>query len=563
MRNNTSWVVVVAAALAALAAFTWKSQDDLIPVSTSEARLVSAMPQGDVEVYDTFEISFEIHDIPGNPFGFFLPVRFSQGDHSYSVEAFHDGETTWRARFMTATEGEWTFDATLNGDSKRGSFRSWPNTVPLRHGHVRVDRNNPRYLAHDDGTPHYWFGAHWMRPDYYGPPAKGGSDSALHLSDEQIVRQLDLLKGFGHNGILLKMALFPLEDDRVSWDLEWIRRAEWVVRRAGERGIYCHINMFDTWSRKRGAPFVRETDGRKQVFNVWADGDAAAKENYLRTLVARFSGFYNVYWELGNEMEHRPNDGAAFVLRANRHYVPWIRRYDPYGLPIGLSEGIWEMTDVEIGLLHQANEFPRPEFDRPVIMNELVRGLDPAVEGRLWMDSVIRDPKARLSYRRTFWRAFTHGGCGSSQATWLDIATPPNDAVLAVMGDQMRLRRMLGSLPVSINEMDPDSDTVIAGPAEGSLRSKKGDAYIGYFLGKTGPGRTSLGLPAGEYLASWHDPAVDASPLVLPLSTDGSPVVLDHPAFDEDIVLRIVRSDKITTPSAPEGQIDVPAAQSL
>jgi hypothetical protein len=75
---------------------------------------------------------------------------------------------------------------------------------------------------------------------------------------------------------------------------------------------------------------------------------ASRQALYLRNAVARFAGFYNVYWELGNEMEHSPNDGGSFVRLANALYIPWIREFDPYDLPMGASEErIWRNTGVD------------------------------------------------------------------------------------------------------------------------------------------------------------------------------------------------------------------------
>ena len=87
-------------------------------------------------------------------------------------------------------------------------------------------------------------------------------------------------------------------------------------------------------------------------------------------------------------------------------------------------------------------------------MNELVRG---GISGPLWKDSTIRHDDNRVIYRKTFWLMFTLGGSGSSEATWLNFNTPPNQAVMNVMNDQIYLRNFIESLPVNINEMIPDN----------------------------------------------------------------------------------------------------------
>jgi hypothetical protein len=81
-----------------------------------------------------------------------------------------------------------------------------------------------------------------------------------------LIACLDILEKFEHNGIALKTALFPLKDDKYSWDLEWAHGAEWVIREAARRGIYVQVNIFDTWSRERGTS-TYALDGAKHVYS--------------------------------------------------------------------------------------------------------------------------------------------------------------------------------------------------------------------------------------------------------------------------------------------------------
>ncbi len=524
-------------------AFTTPDKEDWV---LHIKNVVPADPAGTVPVYGTFELEIPHPGVTGNRFARFATVTFTKGARRFSVEGFYDGDDTWRARFMPDEEGLWNFTWSLMDRNGAGSFVCKGAPAPKQHGHVKRDPKHPRYLVYDDGLPHYWFGGKWISGVNYRPLGGGGKKGEVpqphesRYTDGQLLAYLDAAAARKHNGLLLKMALFPLEDDRFSWDLAWIHRGEWLVREMAKRGIYCQINFFDTWSRALGKPFDIDTNGNRQVFNVWKAGDEAAKENYIRTVVARFSGFYNVYWELGNEMEHAPNDGNAFVALANEHYLPWIRKYDPYGLPIGVSEErMWQGTSVDIGFLHQTSRLPKPTtaYDRPTIINELVFGWD---GGELYEDGTIRNPANRLGYRRTFWRMFTLGGCGSTEATWLNIATPLNEAVLTVMDDQARLRALLEALPVSINEMDTQAGFVHSGPGKHWTRGKAGACYVTYFLlepeQSTGAGTVSLSLPDGVYRMRWYDPKTGTY-------TPGKNVQggdqgdFPHPAFQEDVVL--------------------------
>lgn len=522
---------------------------------TGSSWAVTASGSGNTPLYGTFSLTFNASGVGGNKFQSFASVTFSRNGRTFDVDGFHDGDDTWRARFMPDETGTWDYSWSFQSDSGNGSFSCTTRTNSTAHGHAKVDPDHPRYMVHDDGTAHHWYGGKWISGSNYGPPTKGAETNSEHTSDAQFLSYLNTCEQYKHNGLLIKTSLYPLENDKLSWDLTWIRRAEWLVEQMAQRGIYCQLNIFDTWSRDKNYWFQYNTSGSAQPFNVWASGDETAKENYVRTVVARFSGYYNVYWELGNEMEHSPNSGSAFASHANAEYLPWIRQYDPYGLPIGLSEGVWRSTNVDIGFLHQTGSLPSTGYTQPTCMNELVSG---GTEGSLWKDAVIRNPEARYSYRRTFWRMFTYGGVGSSEATWLDINTPLNTAVLDVMNDQMLCREFVDSLPVHINEMDTDTEFVNSGPGVYRTRRETGKCYVTYFLldknQTTGSGTVNVDLPAGTYSAKWYAPKTGNWTNQETVVSSGGTKNIDHPSFTEDIVLLLVEAGAVTTPpSAPSG----------
>ena len=535
--------------------------------------------QDRIGLYDLWEIQVTNNNDFTNPFVFTeieLAATFmSPSGRKITFFGFYDGDgsggqtgNTWKLRFMPDEVGTWAYsymwtDETTGGS---GSFVVIDNTNPKNHGHVHVDPNHPKYLVHDDGTPHYWWGANWIDPSSRGPRYKEGKQNPGFISDKQFIQYLDLLESYGHNGLLIKMALFPLENDKYSWDIKWINRAEWLIREMAKRGIYTQVNFFDTWSREKNTLKVN-TDGEQQVFNVWKPGDEGPKKNYIKTVIARFASFPNVYWELGNEMEHSPNSGKDFVKQANSKYIPWIRQYDPYNLPIGLSEGCWRTADVDIGFIHQpdillaffsyswkqpvkfAKQFIKrylkigTHWDRPVIMNELVRS---GITGPMWKDSTIRDSANRIAFRRTFWLMFTKGGCGSSEATWLNFDMPLNQAVLNVMADQKRLRNFVETLPVNINEMISDNTFIISGPGSHETRSRIGNVYVTYFHLLPGQvfskGIVEVRLLEGNYKTTWFNPKDGRFTVSEMATSNGQTMALDHPSFIEDIVLLAINN---------------------
>ena len=517
--------------------------------------------KNELPIYGTFEITVrgKVPDV--NPFTEFVDAKFSDGTRQFNVEGFYDGNNEWKVRFMPDKPGIWFYSWNFHNKKGEGQFVCTENKDEFNHGHVKTDPENPRYLISDDGLPFFWFGGKWINAPNYGPPFKGDIKNDKHdhkynntgyYTDDIMTGYLDSCRAYKHNGLLLKLALYPLENDKISWDLEWIKRGEWLVREMGKRGIYCQINYFDTWSRKKDLwfDFNDRTPGKtpppapgtEQVFNVWNDGDDLAKENYIRNIIARFSGYYNVYWELGNEMEHGPHDGKKFAEQANLKYIPWIKKYDPYNLPVCLSENVWKKTNVDVGLLHQTNELPPVNTDRnrPVIMNELVRGGNKDV---LWKDSSMRDSTERTAYRRTFWNNFVYGGCGSSEATWLEINKPLNREALQVMGDQQRLRDFIEKIPVNINEMFTDTSFVRSGPGKYRTRSKQNECYITYFtrnlMDTIDTDQIYVNLPEGNYTYRWYDPSAGLYSEEINIISSGTPVILNK-TFKTDIVLSMI-----------------------
>ncbi len=533
-----------------------------------------------VTLYGLFETAVYSEKKYNNPFDY-TEVSFdaqftSPEQQTFNISGFYDGKNEqgagiWKIRFMPHLAGSWHYEIK---DSSGATVQSGEFTVTDKpahtgnHGHVKVDAQHPRYLIHDDGSAHFWIGGKWISAKDYGPKNKGGQinkglDRRVnvvhgHKSDQQLLDYLDLLAEYKHNGILLKIAQYPLEDDRLSWDLSWIQRGEWLVEEALKRGIYVQVNMFDTWSRDKNQYFENKMPGAEQLFDVWNDGDDKYKKNYLRTIISRFSAYANVYWELGNEMDHPPNCGQCFVKLANEKYLPWIRQYDPYQLPIGLSEGIWRSADVDIGFLHQTNELPDESMKRPVIMNEPVRyDLEMSflekvwrklsgnkLHTGLWHDEAINNPDLRFTYRRTFWNVFTRGGSGSSEATWLDIYKEPSRAVRNVMQDHMQLSILIDEIRPILNEMYPQQNFIRSGNANEKISTRGNPSfYVSYFdagYKKTMKAQTVNITPlAANYLASWLNP--ETGELIAEHKLARGSEQLERPEYFQDLVLLLKR----------------------
>lgn len=541
-----------------------------------------------VTLYGVFETEISSDKEYSNPFDYteisFSAEFISPSLELFKVSSFYDGRDVhgkgiWKTRFMPHEPGMWKYTIKNNAGAtaQTGKFTVTDQSAhPGNHGHVKLDTQNSRFLIHDDGTPHYWIGGKWISARDYGPENKAGQlnkgfDSRVnltygHKTDQQLINYLDLLVQYKHNGILLKIAQYPLESDRLSWDLDWIRRGELLVNEALKRGIYVQINLFDTWSRDQSHYFKHNMQGAGQLFDVWNDGDDKLKQNYLRYIISRFASFANVYWELGNEMEHSPNCGSCFIKLANDKYLPWIRQFDPYQLPIGLSEEIWRDTSADIGFLHQTHILPDESMKRPVIMNELVgyrlneslfqkvwRKLltvwgklsGQSMYRGLWHDHAMNNKNLRFSYRRTFWKVFTHGGSGSSEATWLNIDNDLSENVINVMSDHMHLSSLVEELHPELNSMSPLGDLLTSDDNKEKISTRGNESfYVNYFDAGHGQkidrGTIYLQSLKGEYKAIWLNPSTGKTLLEINYTQDSNQKIM-RPSYTEDIVLLLKR----------------------
>lgn len=551
LRDGLAFLLLTAASMSAC------SPEGVVGVTTE-------IP-ADIALYETFELVVRGRAEDSNPFTQFVEATFSLDDTEVFVDGFYDGNDTWRLRFAPAVPGEWHYEWRLGRQRGSGVLRVGPDAwisrpegdagPGFRHrGHVHPQGEDRIALVHGDGSTHYWVGAKWFSAKNYGPLAKGGArndreeDGSLHdayYTDETFYAFLDRATELGLNGMLLKLGLYPLEDDGTSWDLEWIRRADRWVAAMNERGVYCPITLFEPWSRKRGTSFEFSLDSSEHVLDAWSAMQTEEKENYVRYALARFSGYANVYWELANRARHPGFEDRVFVEQANTRYSAWLERYDPYGVAIAASDidqaRAIDQVDIEVPRFNTHLPSP-PDSRKARVVNELVHDCGPVATGaRAYLNATIRDPGYRLCYRSASWIAFTSGAYGSAAASWLDLSKPLTAPVEAVLADLGRLRRFIDELPVPAHRMLPDEQHVVLSTGHLGTRSLPGHLYVSYFRGPEPPGEITVEIAAGRYDARWIDPATGEvlaeNTHLVRRSLDRTLLTLERPSIGNDAVL--------------------------
>ncbi len=184
-------------------------------------------------------------------------------------------------------------------------------------------------------------------------------------------RYLDRLEAWGHNFIRLwtheawthdlhpRVYLRPgpgrALDGRPRFDLsrfdpEYFARLRSRVARAGERGFYVAVLLFNGWSihdKGEGNPWDRHPFNRRNNLQG-IDGDPDARgegtdvhtlrvpaitrlqEAYVDQVVATVGGLENVLWEIANES---PRESVAWQY----HFIRYLRAIDPHRHPIGMT----------------------------------------------------------------------------------------------------------------------------------------------------------------------------------------------------------------------------------
>jgi hypothetical protein len=510
---------------------------------------------GDTPRFETFALTLNKPGVAGNHFAVAPSVTFSQGATRLAVGGFFDGGDVWRVRFLPTQTGTWSYSWTLDGESGSGSFRCTAARGGGNHGHVRREG---KFLRTDDGKTFHFVGSNWVYTAYVRPSQSTGgyptNFGSQWISDTDWQAYVDRLAATNHNGSAIMGMEYLIRNDRAGIDLAWAQRIDRLVESAGARGIYLFLGIFNTWSRAANNPFSYETSGPAQILDPWnPNTNAPTTEWFISYLCARYAGYYNVLWELGNEMEHSPNSGQAFASASNTYYLPWLRQYDPYDLPVTVSEQIWRSIQVDVGGLHQADSIDFGE-GRPQIHSEIVI---PGME--LWRTQRYRDPAYRRYYRKVAWVGLVQGGSGASEAThlWSDNAFADmagflaDGGISAVMEDHGRVKTFIDQLRTELHTMVPQG---FGGSNVGYLGfGRSGEEYIGYYFDRA-PGSTVdlvPQLPVGAYEMRWLDPVTGQASAWAPATSGAASI--SPPLSGPDMVVHVRRSSGSAPPPPPAG----------
>jgi len=226
-----------------------------------------------------------------------------------AIEAFHDGDATWRVRFNPGEPGRWTlsldsvppnpdFDQNEQFDIEPAEVRGFWQSSPGEAWGFRRESGDPIFVLGD--TVYHLFGmAH---------NSEAGAAEVRAFMERRAEQGFNLLR------IRLPVSSFHPPDGHNTWqtrrlwpwggseqaprfdqfNLPYFRTVDRVMRWADELGI--------------GIEMIMEGWGFEFPFNSRSIFVAEWEELWFRYLVARFDAFGCVaFWTLHNEYEYYPN----------------------------------------------------------------------------------------------------------------------------------------------------------------------------------------------------------------------------------------------------------------
>ena len=383
--------------------------------------------QMEIEQYGVFEAELQGRT-DGNPFvEYEVKGIFTNGEESWTVSGFYDGNGRYVVRFMPEETGEYSYRIFGSCSEKelRGSFTA----APAKEGNHGMMKAVGEQLFYADGTPYY---------------SVGTTCYVFPQQTEELQREtLDTLKNSAFNKIRFCVfpkhydynfrdpVSFPYEGTPVDnsginketfgdytadsegncWDFsrfrpEYFQNLEKNIRALGELGIEADIILFHPYDRWGFSKMP-----------AWAD------DLYLKYVMARFSAFRNVWWSLANEYDFCRNK----TVETWEHYARVIQENDPYGHLRSIHNG-WVLYDfsrpwvTHCSIQRQGANIPienvnawRKAYHKPVVIDEM------CYEGNIeqdWGNITARDMLRRMWTVMVCGGYPGHGECYDLENVW-------------------------------------------------------------------------------------------------------------------------------------------------
>ncbi|MGH9338857.1 MAG: DUF5060 domain-containing protein [Acidobacteriota bacterium] len=393
-------------------------------------------------------VKFGVHEIVltgdgkvVNPFDTLATVTFmppSGEKNAKTVQAFFDGDNTWRARLYIGEVGEWKWTSKCETDKglhgKSGTITAKDSKL---RGRLLTHPKNPRHWMTEDGR---WF-LNINDTSYFLLCAHNGLGKPVPEDDFQAyvkdaaAHGITSLRSWIAHGPKPLMAsdksdrwhdLFADKDlKRLNLDHQRTadRRLQWMLNNYPD--VYVQFILFPL-----GTPWRRDSE-------FWSKLDASQKERVMRYLIARYAAFPQIFWLVVNDAHYAPdklsaaNEDVAQALRAMkypnniamaREVGAYFQKHDPWQHP--RSTGHARTVPFQFGdedwatYIHLEDSYdldakayePYHKFAKPVFLGEDRYEQDHPED---------RDPiDMRYFQRRLYWAWLLSGGSASYGGRW-------------------------------------------------------------------------------------------------------------------------------------------------
>lgn len=327
--------------------------------------------------YSRIETSFELDNLPGDPFDYEkvnvqVSVRKPDGGNA-DVPAFFDGGKVWRMRYTPAAPGSYSVIAVkLNGQTvseEKLEKKEWTVSGDPKPGFVRIDRGDTQRFVFDSGGRYYPLGHNqaWQSqnspeiPVLFGKMHEAGENWSRVWMNHWDSKNLD----WNESNKNLKPGMIDLEVAK-KWDA--------IVEAAEKQGIYFQMVLqhHGQYASQSGQKFSSNVNPNweSNPYSTKNGGFLASPEAFftdpqaraltkrkLYYMAARWGYSPNIMaWELFNEVEF--TDAAKGkqwddIAMWHKEMALFLRRADGYGhlittssvSGIGADSPSWDTVD--------------------------------------------------------------------------------------------------------------------------------------------------------------------------------------------------------------------------
>ncbi len=388
-----------------------------------------------------------------------LECEFECCGKARKVCGFHDGDSTWRIRFMPEHTGVHVFHTKCNHEEFDGLDGSFECVAPRPGNHGPVKLFNQHHFRYSDGKPCFIMGTTVYAWTYRPESIRNRTLASLKEYGFNKARMLffpKYLHGFTEIDLTYEPPVLPFRGTKNDFDyrdfvVEYFRNFEDRVKDLMAIGVEADVILFHNYD-----------------FGMWGidaglnDDDA---EFYLEYLISRLAAFRNVWWSLANEYDlHFDSEDSHARSKLDRRdwdrLGDFLMHNDPYQHMRSIHNWgpIYPNRD---WMTHVSYQFPnvyslllelKHRYDKPVINDEY------QYEGNLtygWGNLTPSEETLRHWLTVMAGGYATHGECYVVDGNKKDIFWTYGGDMVGKSASRLKfLKSIVETLP--FDEMEPD-----------------------------------------------------------------------------------------------------------